>query len=84
MPITRPAAKALSDAMDKPKVSPMFLIKGPTVKAAKKPYTTVGIPASISKRGLTIVLVLWLAYSARYIAASKPIGIATTHCYYSN
>ena len=58
MPITRPAAKALSEAIDKPKVSPMFLIKGPIVKAAKKPYTTVGIPASISKRGLTIVLVL--------------------------
>ncbi len=35
--ITNPAANALSDATDKPSDSPMSLINGATVKAAKKP-----------------------------------------------
>jgi hypothetical protein len=36
-PITKPAAKALSEETSKPNFSPISLKKGPTVKAAKKP-----------------------------------------------
>ena len=48
-----------------PKDSPIVLIKGPTVKAAKKPYTTVGIPAKISIIGFPNFLTLGVAYSAK-------------------
>ena len=52
MPMTRPAASALSDAMSRPTVSPHPRMSGATVRAAKKPRTTVGMPARISRIGL--------------------------------
>ena len=52
IPITKPAANADSVETVRPRLSPVDLIKGPTDNAAKKPYTTVGIPASISRIGL--------------------------------
>jgi hypothetical protein len=44
---------------------------------AKKPRTMVGIPAIVSRIGLTRFRVRGVAYSARYAAASKPRGTAT-------
>ena len=62
IPITIPAANALSDATLSPTVSPQFLRKGASVRAAKNPYTTVGIPARTSRRGFAIFLNLGVAY----------------------
>ena len=77
MPITTPAAMALCVGTAKPSDSAKFRIVGPTVSSAKKPYTTVGIPARISMSGLTILRVVGWAYSAKYIATINPIGPAT-------
>ena len=63
MPITRPAARALSDATSRPSIPPELRMKGATVRAAKKPYTTVGMPARISSRGLALARSLGPAYS---------------------
>ena len=52
IPMTTPAASALSDATSRPIDSPQPRTNGATVKAAKKPYTTVGMPARISSIGL--------------------------------
>ena len=65
IPITNPAANADSDATVRPRVSPTPLKRGAMVRAAKKPYTTVGTPARISKAGLTTERVDLLAYSER-------------------
>ena len=51
MPITRPAASADSEATSRPSASPEPRISGATVSAAKKPSTTVGMPARISSSG---------------------------------
>tara|TARA_B100001769_G_scaffold111118_1_gene86494 strand:+ start:2479 stop:2973 length:495 start_codon:yes stop_codon:yes gene_type:complete len=45
--------------------------------AAKNPYTTVGMPASISNSGLTINLVFGFRYSAVSIALNNPKGPAS-------
>ena len=58
MPITIPAARADSDATSRPKLMPSLRTNGATVSAAKNPYTTVGIPASTSNKGLTTERVL--------------------------
>ena len=63
IPITPPAAIALSEAISNPKLPAKLFKKGPTVIAAKKPYTTVGTPANISRIGLNIALTFGLAYS---------------------
>ena len=78
IPITAPAASALSDAISSPTDSPKSRRTGATVIAAKKPYTTVGMPARISSAGFANALILVFAYSARYIADIKPIGTAIT------
>ena len=64
-PMARPAANALSADISIPIESPKFLSIGASVKAAKNPYTTVGIPANISMIGFAISLTLEDAYSAR-------------------
>ena len=53
-------------------------MNGATVKAAKKPKTTVGMPANTSNKGLAICLNFGEAYSLKQMAESKPIGVATT------
>ncbi len=63
IPITRPAASALSDATFRPKYSPQPRICGATVSAAKKPSTTVGMPARISRIGLANARKRGVAYS---------------------
>ena len=65
IPITSPAASALSDATSRPKDSPQPRISGATVRAAKKPSTTVGMPARISRMGLAMARTRGVAYSAR-------------------
>ena len=65
IPITPPAAIALSEAILKPKKSANSRKKGPTVMAAKNPYTTVGTPANISNKGFIIDLVVEDEYSAK-------------------
>ena len=53
IPITDPAINALYELMFvNVKKDPNSLKKGATVITAKKPYTTVGIPAKISIMGL--------------------------------
>ena len=64
-PITRPAASALSLATSSPRVAPVSRISGATTRAAKKPYTTVGTPARISRTGFAIERNAGVAYSAR-------------------
>ena len=54
MPMTMPAASALSDEMPRPIWSPVLRSMGATMSAAKNPYTTVGIPARISRIGLAV------------------------------
>ena len=76
MPITRPAASALSEEAASPNDSLVLLINGPTTRAAKKPYTTVGTPANTSIVGLIIFLVFLEAYSDKYIAEKRPTGPA--------
>ena len=56
IPITKPAARALSDAMCSPSSPPVSRMVGATTRAAKKPYTTVGMPARISISGLAALL----------------------------
>ena len=51
---------------------------GVTHRKAKNPKTTEGIPASISRSGLSHFRVIGLAYSERYIAEASPTGTATT------
>ena len=63
IPMTTPAASALSETISMPMESPTSRKKTPTVRAAKKPYTTVGIPARISRSGLTAERNLLSAYS---------------------
>ena len=64
MPMTRPAASADSDDTSRPSDSPVFLTNGATVRAAKNPSTTVGMPASISSMGLAMPRTRGEAYSA--------------------
>ena len=53
MPITRPAASALSEATFRPNdIAPARECRAPRDSAAKKPSTTVGMPARISSKGL--------------------------------
>ena len=59
IPITSPAASALSDTISNPIESPNVLKIGPIVRAAKKPYTTVGMPAKISSNGFAIFLIFF-------------------------
>src|SRR5690554_1189926 len=77
-PITRPAASALWDEASRPILSARSRMNGATVRAAKKPYTTVGTPASISSSGLITARAGLVAYSDRYTADSKPTGTATS------
>ena len=65
IPITRPAASALSEATLRPNVAPVSRTMGATVSAAKKPYTTVGTPARISSSGFATARNFLLAYSER-------------------
>ncbi len=53
-------------------------MNGASDNAAKKPSTTVGIPARISSSGLAQARTRGEAYSARKIAAYSPIGAATS------
>ena len=53
-------------------------IPGATTSSAKKPYTTVGIPARISRIGLIQARARGEAYSERKIAEKRPIGAATS------
>ena len=64
MPMTRPAARADSEATVRPIDSPLPRIRGATVSAAKKPSTTVGMPASISSSGFSTPRTRGEAYSA--------------------
>ena len=76
MPITRPAASALvgwadrSGSLASPvEISVVLIhmaierIAGATTSKAKKPYTTVGMPARISRIGLTQLRTFGPAYS---------------------
>ena len=45
---------------------------------AKKPTTTLGMPARISSAGFRIFRVRRPAYSERYTAEASPIGAATS------
>ena len=71
-PITRPALKALKII----RLGIRDCNWGVTKVRAKYPYTTVGIPASISRMGLSMLRNLGGAYSERKIAISNPIGTA--------
>ena len=62
-PITPPAARALSAETSWPIESPTDFKNGPTVRAAKNPYTTVWIPAKISIVGLAYALNFLEPYS---------------------
>ena len=61
----------------RPADSPTPRNQGATTSAAKNPYTTVGIPASNSSRGLATARKRGLEYSARKMADIKPMGTAT-------
>ena len=63
--MTPPAAIALSEATSNPKLPRKIFKKGPTVIAAKNPYTTVGTPANISRIGFKVDLTFGFAYSER-------------------
>ena len=65
IPMTSPAASALSDATASPSDSPAPRMAGATVSAAKNPYTTVGMPASTSSIGLVTARTRSVEYSAR-------------------
>ncbi len=75
MPITRPADSALK--MPRPSNSGRSTF-GVTKLMAKKPNTTVGMPARTSSTGLRTLRAWGLAYSDRYRAAPRPSGMATT------
>ena len=77
IPITKPAASADSDATSRPRSPPVSRKKGAIVRAAKNPYTTVGTPARISNKGLTVPRTRLVAYSDRKIAAIRPTGTET-------
>ena len=77
IPITTPAASADSVLTSNPIVAPLCLNHGPKTMAAKNPYTTVGMPASISNSGLIINLVFGFRYSAVSIALNNPNGPAS-------
>ena len=62
-PITTPAASALCAAISRPMSAPKSRMAGATVKAAKKPNTTVGMPARISRIGLPHARTTLGAYS---------------------
>ena len=64
-PMTSPAASALWEATSSPRAAPASRTAGATTSAAKNPYTTVGIPARISRSGFAIERSRRLAYSAR-------------------
>ena len=64
MPMTRPAASADSEATLSPIASPQPRRNGATESAAKKPRTTVGTPARISRMGLAKARTRGEAYSA--------------------
>ena len=51
---------------------------GDRTVSAKKPSTTLGIAARISRIGLTVRRTRGVAYSARKIAAPRPSGAATS------
>ena len=72
-PITNPALRALKIM----RLSKIPCRSGVTKVRAKYPYTTVGIPARISRIGFMILLILSGAYSDRNIAVINPIGKAT-------
>jgi len=78
IPITTPDAKAELKVASSPIAAAPFTISGATVIAAKKPYTTVGIPARTSNIGFKYDLVSWEAYSLIKTALPSPIGIATS------
>ena len=64
MPMTMPGARALLKEASSPKKPATLTMIGATVMAAKKPYTTVGMPASTSSTGLARVRTRWGANSA--------------------
>ena len=64
MPIVMPATSALKIAGPSP-TGQMSRRKGVIPRSAKKPNTTVGIPASTSSAGLSTFRVPGLAYSLR-------------------
>ena len=78
IPMTSPAARALSEETSRPRNTPASRIRGATTRAAKKPYTTVGIPARISISGLAAERNRRSAYSERKIADIRPMGTATS------
>ena len=55
-----------------------WTISGLMTAIAKKPSTMLGMPARISRIGLTKLRVRGEAYSARKIALKSPIGVATS------
>ena len=75
-PMMMPHDSAFWYCASTPKSAKNFTIAGAMVRAAKKPYTTVGIPAKISKKGFTCDLSLGVAYSDIKIADISPTGTA--------
>src|SRR5262245_9103672 len=65
IPITVPAASALSEDTPSPRLRPTSRTKGATVSAAKKPATTGGTPARHHMMGLAAARNGGGAYSAR-------------------
>ena len=55
-----------------------FRMTGVRKLMAKKPSTIVGIPAIVSRTGLTRFLVFGVAYSARIDGSEQPSGTAST------
>ncbi len=64
MPITSPAERALKICGGSPQ-NHIFCTWGVTKVRAKKPYTTVGMPASTSSVGLRMLRARRVAYSLR-------------------
>jgi len=64
IPMTMPAASALSEATFSPTDSPAARTQGARLSAAKKPSTTVGMPARISSTGFAKARNRGVAYSA--------------------
>jgi hypothetical protein len=71
--MTIPGERALKP--DKPGRKPCKA--GVTHRSAKKPYTTVGIPANTSRQGFTVRRTAGGAYSLRNSAIRTPAGTAT-------
>ncbi len=76
MPTATPAAAMLKMGVAPGQTGSMSA--GDSTVNAKKPSTTLGMAARISRIGLTVRRMRGVAYSARKIAAPRPSGVATT------